>query len=142
MSDLRRFDFFSKERRDPYIKELIEYNLTKTEGFIHFDGYYYVANEEFPIRTFLNSSLRKEVSSDEYEKKYKLVEDKYYMIEIYNREKIENTSSYDEVEEEDGSKMSICYFPTHTQKLYFKIIQEYDSFEEFLDGCKEYFGNV
>jgi hypothetical protein len=144
MNDLRRFEFFSRERRDPYIQQLIEFNINEKEGYIHFDGYYYVMNEEFPKRVFFNTTVREEKPYEEketeygYECKYKTVEDKFYEVEIYDRIKIINTSSYDEVDE-DGSKMRICYFPTHEQKIYFKVINEFDTFEDFLSRASEYF---
>ena len=142
MNDLRRFEFFSLERRDPSVQRLIEFNVK--EGFIHFDGYYYVMNEEFPKRMFFNTSVREEKPYEEkqteygYEYKYRTVEDKFYEVEIYDRVKVESTSSYDEVDE-DGEKMQICYFPTHEQKIYFKVLNEFDTFEDFLSRTSEYF---
>jgi hypothetical protein len=145
MDELRRFEFFSKEHRDPYIKTLIDFTINDTEGSIHFDGYYYVMNEEFPKRVFFITTLRDEKPYEEettdksYSCKYKIVEEKYYEVEIYDRIEIENTSSYDEVEEEDGSKMRICYFPTHEQKILFKLVNNFSKFEDFLDRTREYF---
>ncbi len=144
MNDLRRFEFFSRERRDPYIQHLIEFKVDETEGYIHFDGYYYVMNEEFPKRVFFNTTVREEKPYEEkqteygYECKYRTVEDSFYEVEIYDRVKIENTSSYDEVDE-DGQKMRICYFPTHEQKIFFKVINTFDDFEDFLKRTSEYF---
>ena len=145
MNELRRFEFYSKDRRDPYIEKVIEYNVSDTEGIIHFDGYYYVLNEEFPKRVFFNTHLREaepyeeETSSEGHRAKYRILEDKYYEIEIYDRIKMANTSSYDEVDDEDGLKMRICYFPTHEQKLYFKVIRVFDSFDDFLERIGKYF---
>lgn len=145
MNDLRRFEFFSKERRDPYIQRLIEFNIGGAEGYIQFDGYYYVMNEEFPKHIFFNTTLREaepyeeETREDEYHCKYRVLEDDFYEVEIYDRQYIKNTSSYDEVDEEDGSKMRICYFPTNEQKIYFKVINKFDSFDAFLDRTKQYF---
>lgn len=145
MNDLRRFEFFTKDHRDPYIHDLIEYNISETDGFIHFDGYYYVLNEEFPQRVFFNTRVREEKPYEEetteegYRAKYKIVEDLFYEIEIYDRVKIENTSSYDEVEEEDGSKMRICYFPTYEQKIFFKVINKFETFDDFLKRTSQYF---
>lgn len=102
-------------------------------------------NEEFPKRIFFNTTVREEKPYEEkqteygYEAKYRTVEDKFYEVEIYDRIKIENTSSYDEVDEEDGSKMRICYFPTHEQKIYFKVLNTFNDFEAFLERTKEYF---
>jgi hypothetical protein len=145
MNDLRRFEFFSRERRDPYIQHLIEFQVNDVEGYIHFDGYYYVMNEEFPKRIFFNTTLREakpyeeEIRENGYHSKYRLIDDTFYEVEIYDRHKMKNTSRYDEVEEEDGSKMQICYFPTNEQKIYFKIINKFDSFDEFLKRTKAYF---
>jgi hypothetical protein len=145
MNDLRRFEFYSSERRDPYIQKLIEFSISETEGYIHFDGYYYVLNEEFPKRVFFNTRVREEkpyeeeTREDGYHAKYRMLEDLFYEIEIYDRIKIENTSSYDEVEEDDGSKMRICYFPTYEQKIYFRVINKFDDFENFLKRTTEYF---
>jgi hypothetical protein len=145
MNDLRRFEFFSRERRDPYVEHLIDFNISELAGYIHFNGYYYVMNEEFPKRIFFNTTVTEEKPYEEkqaeygYEYKYRTIEDKFYEVEIYDRVKIKNTSSYDEVEEEDGSKMSICYFPTHEQKIHFKVLKEFDNFEEFLSRTTEYF---
>ena len=144
MNDLRRFEFFSRERRDPYVEYLIDFQVSETEGFIHFDGYYYVMNEELPKRLFFNTTVREDTPYEEketmygYECKYKTVEDKFYEVEIYDRVKIENTSEYDEVDE-DGHKMKICYFPTNEQKILFKIIREFDNFDNFLKRTSEYF---
>ena len=46
---------------------------------------------------------------------------------------------YDEVDDEDGSKMRICYFPTNEQKILFKVISKFDSFDSFLDRTSDYF---
>ena len=145
MNELRRFEFYSNDRRDPYIQKLLEYTISETEGIFHFDGYYYVMNEEFPKHIFFNTNVRdaepyeEEVSSKGHQAKYKILENNFYEIEIYDREKLKNTSSYDETEDEDGSKMRICYFPTHEQKIYFKVITTFNSFEDFLKRIKEYF---
>lgn len=145
MNDLRRFEFFSKERRDPYIQHLIDFCIFDNEGYIHFDGYYYVMNEEFPTRVFFNTTVREEKPYEEkqteygYECKYRTIEDEFYEIEVYDRVKIENTSSYDEVEEDDGSKMRICYFPTYEQKIFFKVINKFETFDDFLKRTSQYF---
>lgn len=145
MNDLRRFEFYSKERRDPYVQHLKEFMIFDNEGFIHFDGYYYVLNEEFPKHVFFNTTVREEkpyeeeTKEDGYHAKYRIIEDMFYEVEVYDRKKIVNTSSYDEVDEEDGSKMRICYFPTYEQKIYFKVINKFDNFEDFLKRTTEYF---
>lgn len=139
MDTLIRFDFFSSERRNPYIQKIIEHQISENEGYVYFDGHYYVSDIEFPKSTFLNISIRTKIRMNEDEPIYKLTQDKYYQIEIYKREKIKNTSEYGEMIDEDGSTMKVCLFPTHEQKIYFKILEEFDTFEDFLDKCAEHF---
>jgi hypothetical protein len=142
----RHFQFFSNDRRDPYFQRIIDYQISDTEGYIHFDGYYYVLNEEFPIRTMYNVTLRADEPYEEGETadggtyaKYKNVEDKWYEIEIYDRVKIEDTSRISEIDDEDGQPMRVCFFPTHEQKILFRVIKQFDSFEEFLGRATELF---
>jgi hypothetical protein len=145
----RHFQFFSKDRRDPYIMRLIDYQLEGQEGSITFDGYYYVLNEEFPVRTFYNTTLReaepyevgKTAEGGTYEN-YKNIEDDYYEIEIYDRQKVVDTSRISEVEDEDGSLMRVCFFPTHEQKIQFRVIKKFDTFEEFLNRATNYFNEA
>jgi hypothetical protein len=145
MNKLRSFHFFSKDGRDPYIQQLIDYKITETEGCIHFDGYYYVLNEEFPVRTMFNTTLRAEKPYEEGETengryaKYKNEEDKWYEIEIYDRHKIEDTSTISEIDDEDGLPMRVCFFPTYEQKIMFKIIKRFETFDEFLKRATERF---
>jgi hypothetical protein len=139
MNDVIRFDFFSSERRNPYIQKIIEHSISDKKGYLYFDGYYYVSDLEFPKSTFLNISITTKIGVDDNEPKYKLLQDTYYKIEIYKREHIKNTSEYGEMIDEDGSTMKVCLFPTHEQKLYFKILEEFDTFEDFLDKCAEHF---
>ncbi len=139
MNNVRYFEFFSRENRNPYIQKLIEFNISQTEGFIYFDGYYYVLNEEFPKRLFFNTTLSEEKQTENgYEYKYQMIEDNFYEVEVYDRIKMENTNVYDETEE-DGQKIRICYFPTYKQKIYFKVINSFNNFDDFLKRTSEYF---
>lgn len=144
MDTIRQFEFFSKERRDPYIEKLLEFVVSETEGYIHFDGYYYVLNEEFPKRLFFNTTVREKEPYEEKiidnatHSKFRVLEDLFYEVEVYDRHKLKSTCSYDEVEE-DGEKMRICYFPTHEQKLFFRVKNKFDNFDDFLKRTTEYF---
>jgi hypothetical protein len=146
MNNLRHFQFFSTDRRDPYIQKLIDYKISETEGYIHFDGYYYVLNEEFPIRTMFNTTLREEKPYEEGTTdeggtyaKYKNVEDNWYEIEIYDRQKVVDTSRFSEVDDEDGEPMRVCFFPTYEQKIMFRVIKAFDNFDAFLNRATEQF---
>lgn len=140
MNNLRHFDFHPIHLRNPYIEELIEYNISETEGLLHFDGHYYVQMEELPVRCFFNTFIREKepFKVEDNTCSYRLLDEEFYEIEIYDIEKLVNTSSYDEVEDEDGSKMRICYFPSHEQKIKFKIINKFDSYAEFLNKLGDY----
>jgi hypothetical protein len=139
MDELRHFQFFSKERRDPYIMRVIDYQISDTEGSILFDGHYYVLNEEFPIKTTYNMTLREKEPYEEGTTengtyaKYRNIEDKWYEIEIYDRVKIEDTSKISEVEDDDGSPMRVCFFPTHEQKIMFRVINSFNSSAAFFN---------
>jgi len=145
MNDLRHFQFFSTDRRDPYIRRLIDYQISDTEGSIAFDGYYYVLNEEFPIRTMYNTTLREEKPYEEGTTeeggtyaKYKNVEDKWYEIEIYDRQKVKDTSKFSNIDE-DGESVMVCFFPTYEQKIMFRVIKNFETFDEFLNRATENF---
>jgi hypothetical protein len=128
MNSSRHFEFYSKDSRNPYIKQLVDFKISETDGHIHFDGYYYVLNQEFPKHIFFITTVREDISC-------KIIEYKMYEVEIYDRIKIANTSSYDE----DSLKLQKCYFPTYEQKLLFRVIQTFDNFDIFLNTIKEYF---
>ncbi len=139
MSTLRQFHFYSSDRREPFIRTLYDYQLSKDgkEGHIHFNGYYYVLDEEFPRRVYIITTLREdtpieEETTDSYSMcSYRHLEEKFYSIEIYRREKIRNTSEYGDIEE-DGQQMRVCFFPTDEQKIYFRVLKEFNSFQDFL----------
>jgi hypothetical protein len=145
MAGPRHFQFFSKDQRNPYIIRLIDYLILDTEGSITFDGYYYVSDEEFPIRTFYNTTLREEKPYEEkmtdegYVAKYSNIEDIYYEIEIYERQKTTDTSKISEINDEDGKPMRVCFFPTCEQKIKFRVIRRFESFDEFLGRATEHF---
>jgi hypothetical protein len=140
MNNLRRFEFYPNPLRNPYIEELFEYNVSDTEGLIHFNGHYYVQMEELPVRCFFNTYVREEkpYNVEGNSSSYRILEEDFYEVEIYDIEKIVNTSSYDEVDDEDGSKMKICYFPSHEQKIKFKIINKFNSDKELFKRLNEF----
>jgi hypothetical protein len=131
MNNLRHFQFFSTDRRDPYIQKLIDYKISETEGYIHFDGYYYVLNEEFPIRTMFNTTLREEKPYEEGTTDEGGTYAKY--------KKVVDTSRFSEVDDEDGEPMRVCFFPTYEQKIMFRVIKAFDNFDAFLNRATEQF---
>lgn len=129
------------ERRTPYIQELIRYENDGVEGFIEFNGYYYVydgtedeytkqtfryaddclpqrmlmdviVQEKEPYHRYRNTSWFRPVSHDQYE------------VEFYKRTKIKCTDQISEIEDEEGEPMKVCFFPTDEQQLYFRVIKK------------------
>jgi hypothetical protein len=143
MSTLRQFHFYSNDRRVPFIETLINYKISKTDGHIEFNGYYYILNEELPKRVFYITTLREEhpyienITDTTVNSSYKLLEEKFYEIEIHDRQKIKHTSKYSEIDA-GGEKMSVCFFPTDEQKIFFRVLKEFNSFEEFLNASAEH----
>ena len=51
-----------------------------------------------------------------------ILEYKEYIIEIYRRVIHESTDKISEIED-DGVPMSVCFFPTDKQTIYFRILE-------------------
>jgi hypothetical protein len=110
----------------PFIDRIFNYENNGTEGVLEFDGYYYVNDSE--------EAAAKARSEYEYVYAHTLPQEAQmiickdcmlthaYEIQIYKREKIENTDKFSIVDEPDGSEMSVCFFPTDRQRIYFKVL--------------------
>ena len=139
-------DFFPSSKRVPHIQQLFEYECDGKEGHFMFDGYYYV--DDLPSDIHSNSlpqTLRMRMRrystlpedtetwftqemmlgclSEVKHTKTKNLEDYDYTIEIYKRIKHQDTSYISEFEDEDGPAR-ICFFPTHKQTLYFRVLTQ------------------
>ena len=138
------FQSMTDEPRCPYIRdqESKEFSINETEGSITFNGYYYVEDEPppykdnsydhypkwLPQQVFLNTTLKEiesEVKTDTTTyTNYDYLEEHTYIVEIYKRVKHKSTNEYRTLEEDDGSEMEVCFFPTDLQTLYFRIIEK------------------
>ena len=137
----------------PYIvdQDTTKYVCDGKEGSIYFDGYYYVEDHappypedevlerwKRPIRhaEYLPRTLQmymnrreKEPYKTEVHKNgvttvfHKTIEECYYTIEIYKRTTHASTDRISEEEGEGGEPMSICFFPTNRQTIYFRVIE-------------------
>ena len=147
-------------RSPPYIGELIGYECNGVEGWLEFDGYYYVNDDNDeeskrfertlpttemmyvkkigdipPVVTytmepsFLNAADGTRPLVRVKNTQYDVLEDNFYNVEFYKREKIVCTNSYSTINEPDGSEMNVCFFPTDRQKLYFRVVEtiQYES---------------
>ncbi len=135
----RQINFYDYEertsRKTPYIcnQEPIEYFCDGKEGYIHFDGYYYVENHAPPYLedealgprrydVWLPQKLTMFVQLFEKET-YKELECLQYIVEIYKKVIHENTDVISDIEEGDGEKMKVCFFPTNRQTIYFRVLE-------------------
>lgn len=133
----------------PYIcrQEPIEYFCDGKEGYIHFDGYYYVENHapsapyidtldtSTKYTTWLPQKLRMftqmcekepykvEVIDTMVNSYYKEIETQSYMVEIYKKIIHENTDVISEIADDDGNNMNVTFFPTNRQTIYFRVIE-------------------
>jgi hypothetical protein len=139
--------------RPPHIRELVSYACDGSEGIIEFDGYYYINDSSDSCYSTCKSLPAKEILhvvsySDNppqvrYEMqpsllpdadgtrplvqvmhtKYEIIDDNFYLIEIYKRETIRCTNQISTIEDDDGEEMNVCFFPTDLQRLYFRVIE-------------------
>jgi hypothetical protein len=134
-------------QQTPYIcnQEPIEYLCDGKEGYIHFNGYYYVENhtppylegEVFEPRRYdvwlpqklkMFTQLREkepyneEVVDNVTTSYYKELESLEYIIEIYKKVIHENTDIVSEFDDDDGANTRVCFFPTNRQTIYFRVI--------------------
>ena len=148
----RQINFYAYEertsRQTPYIcnQEPIEYFCDGKEGYIHFDGYYYVENHAPPYleddafeprrydvwlpqkltmfaQLFEKEPYKVEVVDNVTTCCYKELECLQYIVEIYKKVIHENTDVISEIEYDEREKMNVCFFPTNRQTIYFRVIE-------------------
>lgn len=107
----------------PWVGTLYAYDLS--EGVIEYDGYFYRSEERLPVRGHINISKceDKPYKVEEGVHHYKYIYSYVAEIEIYKHQEIKNTSQYSTIEE-DGEEMNVCFFPTHHEKIWFRILGE------------------
>jgi hypothetical protein len=149
----RQINFYDYEertsRKTPYIcnQEPIEYFCDGKEGYIHFDGHYYVENHEPPyledeglgrrrydvwlpqkltmfVQLFEKEPYKAEVVDNMTTRiYYKELECLQYIVEVYKKVNHENTDVISDIEEGNGEKMKVCFFPTNRQTIYFRVLE-------------------
>ena len=100
------------KQRIPHIITLFEYNNIGKEGYILFDGFYYVNNTSY-IHDMKLSHCRFKESLPQTLEMY--IDYICYKVEFYKREIIESTDDLANILEPD-------FQPTDKQKLYFRIL--------------------
>lgn len=93
---------------------------------MEFDGYHYVEDDAYPLSYSMSVSETETTpyKVEENVSYYCTVRSDLFLIEIYRREKGEDTSSYSEELDEDGEPMNICFFPTCRQKMWFRVLYQ------------------
>lgn len=152
----RSVSFYSYEKginqRTPYIsgQEPIDYFCDGKEGYIHFNGYYYVENhappypedealeqwdrprrhqEWLPQKLIMCMQLcekepyKVEVVINATRSHYKELETLQCVVEIYKKVIHEKTDVLSEIDDSDGETMNICFFPTNRQTIYFRVLE-------------------
>ena len=116
--------YFHSSWRVPYIENLMDFVCDGSGGSITFDGYYYVEDvcDDRPHHALPQRLMMDYYFYDEGKKT-----EAFYEIEVYKRDFIKNTSTISEDLEEDGSVMKVCFFPTHKQTVYFRVLSTYAS---------------
>jgi hypothetical protein len=135
-------------QQTPYIcgQEPIEYLCDGKEGYIHFNGYYYVENHAppyledevlrprrydvwLPQKLKMITQLREkepykeEVVDNVTTSYYKELECLQYIIEVYKKVIHKNTDVISEIGDDDGENTRVCFFPTNRQTIYFHVLE-------------------
>jgi hypothetical protein len=111
MSNIKFKPLTNKYQRIPHIITFFEYNNNGKEGYIVFDGFYYVNNT-----TLIDESLshcRFQESLPQTLEMY--VDEKCFRVECYRRDILECTDDLANILEPD-------FQPTDKQKLYFRVL--------------------
>ena len=144
----RRVPYIADEESVVYTCESC---VVGAEGTLTFDGYFYVNDAaelspeeeqlpewERPTRygRHLPMQLRMVMQKREKEPYKREIDERgwtvyYYntlevhdcIIEVYKRVTHESTNRVSEIEDDDGEPMSVCFFPTNRQTLYFRIVE-------------------
>jgi len=117
-----------------YIGELFDYKVEGQSGYIEFDGYlYYDLGDETRydrklsrVLLMANETSKNGVQDPEDSSitRYECLSNHLYEVELTHREILKNTDKLSTVEEDDGTEMDVCFFPTNHQRIHFKILRE------------------
>lgn len=152
----RNITFYGDEKgthkQTPYLcnQEPIEYSCDGKEGYIKFDGYYYVENHAPPyiedeaieildrprryneclpqkltmfVKLCEKEPYKVETFDNITKSYYREVENLQYIVEIYKKEIHENTDVISDFEDGDGETTKVCFFPTNRQTIYFRVLE-------------------
>lgn len=99
-----------------HIRDLkdIKWNEFSMNGYIEFDGYFYIDEEEYASNPYIMVVHSKEYINPSFYHRYGIIFEK--------RELIKDTSFPEDFSNDDPEE-NICFFPTEHQRLTFKIVK-------------------
>jgi hypothetical protein len=143
--------FVHTDRAHPYVQEAFEFECDGLDGFLEFNGYYYVDDgveeprfgrclpkEETIIvtrrldvppriwRAYEPSFLKDANGVNplvEMEISEYRIDQCGYRIVVSRREKIYNTDVLSRIEDNGGEEMDVCFFPTDKQRIHFRVVE-------------------
>lgn len=119
-------EFLNATGAGPSISELYNQSYDGSSGVVEFDGYYYVNNPdvaETNYRKYGRTIPTKEVAMIRIFRHGVKIESKLHIIEIYRRDIIKCTDRISTVDDDDGSEMKVCFFPSNHQRIYFRVLE-------------------
>jgi len=115
-----------------YTEILYDYMNDGQTGFIEFNGYFYYSigdesNDRYEkvknaVLCVCNIHDRENILPPRPDSERLC--DTFWEIEFTHREILKNTDSISQIEDQDGSVMDVCFFPTNYQRIHFKILRE------------------
>jgi len=128
MSDLEVFfQSMTDEPRNPYIRDQDTkiFHMDASGGSITFNGYYYVEDHPPPYPEGNSYNRFSKWLPQQVLLHVKRNEERHiYIVEIYKRITHESTNEMSTIEEDDGTAMDVCFFPTNKQTLFFHVIEK------------------
>lgn len=142
--------YFHGGHGTPYTSEIYAFECDGETGMLEFNGYYYVndgnetrfrdslpkeetisVQKRLPVEPRIwrteEPSFLKDSNGTNPLVPYEITEyrvDAYtYKILVERREKLYNTDEISTIEDDDGSEMNVCFFPTDRQRIYFRVLE-------------------
>jgi hypothetical protein len=124
-----RIGFAHSGRVTPYMRKVFGYAIDGSEGTVEFDGHYYVSEPDSPRKGRSLPKIEFLLVKKEGEER----ESDMYVVEVYRQEKLECTDVISTIDDDEGGEMSVCFFPTDHQRLYFRVLEKNPTHERYLE---------
>ena len=118
-----------------YVQTITEYVNNGVEGHLQFNGYYYISDEPDPTNIYAKHLPQKHLMHYTHNEDepwdvsgntsyFRPIENSMYLVNIHTRKIINNTDVISEIDDDDGGRMDVCFFPTNEQIIYFTVIKD------------------